>query len=76
MFQAPILHFAMQLLNEYNVNYMNIKTIELYKDELKFGPSALRLCSMTLNRLEILKPLEPNLTEVIISVSMQVLNNY
>lgn len=31
-----------------------------------------RLCTMTLTRLELLKPLEPSLTEVIISVSMQV----
>ncbi|CAH3111768.1 unnamed protein product [Porites lobata] len=30
-----------------------------------------RLCTMTLTRLELLKPLEPSLTEVIISVSMQ-----
>jgi len=30
---------------------------------------------MTLTRLELLKPLEPGLTEVIISVSMQV-NKY
>ncbi|XP_020607098.1 phosphofurin acidic cluster sorting protein 2-like [Orbicella faveolata] len=30
-----------------------------------------RLCTMTLTRLELLKPLEPGLTEVIISVSMQ-----
>ena len=34
-----------------------------------------RLCTMTLTRLELLKPLEPGLTEVIISVSMQV-NKY
>lgn len=63
--------------NDCTLHHENV-SLEVVKWESWWVELCFRLCTMTLTRLELLKPLEPSLTEVIISVSMQVnkpLNN-